>query len=230
MRKYLSFCRQTPFRFPVRLPLILCGFLALALLPAGCGKPPVTVYKHLLEYPSPELSRLPQAPEGLKVELFSVAQAFNSPAMIYRPNSFQSEAYRYHRWRVNPGQMVTDFLLRDLRQSRAFAAVFGYDRPVKTRFLLEGAVEEFQEVNAGENWSAALAVNITLLDTTQEEITQRVLFQKNYRSEEPIIDRTPLGLAAAMSRALEKLSGNIITDINRAAWKRIPPQEKKPEG
>jgi len=227
MREYISFQRRSPSRFPALLPAIFCSFLTLALLLSGCGKPPVTVYKHLLEYPSPALPRLPQVPEGLQVELFSVAQAFNSPAMIYRPSPHQSEAYRYHRWRVNPGQMVTDFLLRDLRQSRSFAAIFGYDRTITTRFLLEGVVEEFQEVNIGESWSAVLAVNITLLDTTKVEITQRVLFQKNYRTEEPITDRTPQGLAAAMSRAMEKLSGTIITDINRAAWTRIPPKEKK---
>ncbi|MBI4794652.1 MAG: membrane integrity-associated transporter subunit PqiC [Deltaproteobacteria bacterium] len=227
MKEYFPSRRQSPSRFPAILPAILCGFLTLALLLTGCGKPPVAVYKHLLEYPSPELPRLPQVPEGLKVELFSVAQAFNSQAMIYRPTSYQSEAYRYHRWRVNPGQLVTDFLLRDLRQSRVFAAVFGYERTATPRFLLEGAVEEFQEVNAGDSWSAVLAVNITLLDTTKEEITQRVLFQKNYRAEEPIMDRTPQGLAAAMSRAMEKLSTTIITDVHQAAWKRIPPKERK---
>ena len=227
MKEHFPPSKQAPYRFTVRLLAIFGGFLTLALLLTGCGKPPVTVYKHLLEYPSPELPRLPQVPEGLKVELFSVAQAFNSTNMVYRPTSYQSETYRYHRWRVNPGQLVTDFLLRDLRQSRLFAAVFGYDRTANPRFQLEGAVEEFQEVNAGDVWTAVLAVNITLLDTTKEEITQRVLFQKNYRAAEPIIDRTPQGLAAAMSRAMERLSGTIITDVHQAAWKRLPPKEKK---
>ena len=229
MREYFPCQRRSPSRFPALLPAILCSLLALPLFLTGCGKPPVTVYKHLLEYPSPVLPRLPQVPEGLKVELFSVAQAFNSQAMIYRPSSNQSEAYRYNRWRVNPGQMVTDFLLRDLRQSRVFAAVFGYDRTANPRFLLEGAVEEFQEVDFGDSWSAVLAVNITLLDTTKEEIPQRVLFQKNYRTEEPIMDRTPQGLAAAMSRAMEKLSTTIITDVHQAAWKRVPPKEMPKE-
>jgi cholesterol transport system auxiliary component len=219
--------RQAPFRVTFRLLVILSGLLSLALPLAGCGKPPVTVYKHLLEYPSPGVPNRPQVSAGLKVELFSVAQAFNSQAMVYRPTSYQSETYHYHRWRVNPGQMATDFLLRDLRHSDLFTAVFGYDLTAKARFLLEGAVEEFQEVNAGDHWSAVLALNITLLDTTREEITQRVIFQKNYRADEPLTDKTPQGLAAAMSRAMEKLSGAIITDVHRAALKRLSSQEKK---
>jgi len=107
-----------------------------------------------------------------------------------------------------------------------FTAVFGYDRTAKARFQLEGAVEEFQEVDAGEAWSAVLAVNITLLDTAREEITQRVIFQKNYRAAEPLLEKTPRGLAAAMSRAMQDLSGAIIADVHRGALKRLSAKEK----
>jgi ABC-type uncharacterized transport system auxiliary subunit len=227
MKEHLPYSQQAAHLIIFRLLAFLGGVLSLALVLAGCGKPPVTVYKHLLEYPSPETPRRAQVPTGIKVELFSVAQAYNSPAMVYRPASHQSEAYRYHRWRVNPGQMVTDFLLRDLRHAGLFKAVFSYDNTGKTRFQLEGAVEEFQEVNAGDNWTAVLAVNVTLLDTTKEEITQRVLFQKNYRCAEAIINRTPQGLAAAMSQAMQKLSASIISDVYQAAGPRA--SSKEPE-
>lgn len=219
--------KQAPSRLMFRLLAICGGLMSLALLLASCGKPPVMVYKHLLEYSSPESPIRPPVPEGLKVDLFSVAQAFNSPAMVYRPTSYQSGTYHHHRWRVNPGQLVTDFLLRDLRHSGLFKAIFSYDRTIKTRFQLEGAVEEFQEVDAGDVWSAVLALNITLLDTTQEEITQKVLFQKNYRAAEPLIEKTPQGLAAAMSRAMQELSGTIISDVHQAAWKRLTSKERK---
>lgn len=225
MKNIFPLPQQASFRL-TRLLAVGSGLLSLALLLSGCGKPPVMVYKHMLEYPAPELPRRSPIPEGLKVELFSVAQAFNSPAMVYRPTSYQSGTYHYHRWRVNPGELVTDYLLRDLRHSRLFKAVFGYDRTAKTRFQLEGAVEEFQEVDAGEAWSAVLAVNITLLDTTREEITQRVIFQKNYRAAEPLMEKTPRGLAAAMSRAMQDLSGAIIADIHREALKRLSAKEK----
>jgi ABC-type uncharacterized transport system auxiliary subunit len=221
--------RQAPSRLRLRLRLLpICsGLISLALLLASCGKPPITVYKHLLEYSSPESTIRTPIPEGLKVDLFSVAQAFNSPDMVYRPTSHQGGTYRYHRWFVNPGPMVTDFLLRDMRHAGLFKAIFGYDRAVKTRFQLEGAVEEFQEVDAGDAWSAVLALNITLLDMTQEEATQKVLFQKNYRAAEPLIEKTPQGLAAAMSRAMQQLSGRIMSDVHQAAWKRLTSKEKK---
>ncbi len=220
MKDQTSFCRQGSFAYTAQLLLILSCFLTAALWLAGCGKPPVMVHKYLLEYPAPEVPRHPQVPEGLRVELFSVAQAFNTPAMAYRSATYKSETYNYHRWRVNPGNMVTDFLLRDFRQAGLFKAIFGYDSTAKPRFALEGAVEEFQERDEGDTWRAALGLNITLLDTSKEEITQRVVFQKNYRAAEPLDDKTPKGLANAMSRAMQKLSQAIILDVYQAARQR----------
>jgi cholesterol transport system auxiliary component len=220
MKDLDSFYQQRFFRLTGRLPAVLAGLLAAAFLLAGCGKPPVMVHKYLLEYPPPEAPRRAQVPEGLRVELFAVAQAFNSPAMAYRSESYRSETYRYHRWRVNPGNLVTDFLLRDLRQTGLFKGVFGYDSTARPRFVLEGAVEEFQEVDEAEAWRAALALNITLLDTSKEEITQRVVFQKNYRASEPLTDKTPPGLADAMSRAMQKVSQAVIQDVYQAARQR----------
>jgi ABC-type uncharacterized transport system auxiliary subunit len=113
--------------------------------------------------------------------------------MVYRPTSYQTGTYHYHRWFVNPGQLVTDFLLRAFRHSALFKGIFAYDSTVKTRFQLEGAVEDFQEVDAGDAWSAVLALNITLLETTQEEITDKVLFQKTTMPLSILLSRPPRG-------------------------------------
>lgn len=56
--------------------------------------------------------------------LFSVAQSFNSTAMVYKPQQNRLDSYPYSRWRVNPGDMVSDFLLRDIRKSLLFKGVF----------------------------------------------------------------------------------------------------------
>jgi hypothetical protein len=46
------------------------------------------------------------------------------------------------------------------------------------------------------------------------------LFQKNYHTAEPLADKTPQGLADAMSRAVQKLSQAIILDVYQAARQR----------
>lgn len=195
-------------------------FFLLFLL-AGCGKPPTLVQRYILEYPSPVVSGAAKIGEVIKVELFSVAQVYNSPAMLYQPHPFKSDAYNYHRWRVNPGNMVTDYLLRDLRNSGLFKAALPYGSSGKSRFLLEGGVEEFQETDKPDGWQAALTLNITLLDLSRQELPQRVIFQKNYRTVEPLTEQTPKGLAQGMSRAMARLSAQIIGDVYQAAAKQV---------
>jgi len=201
-------------------PLLLTLLAALLLGCLGCGKPPMLVNQYMLEYPAPMVGRKAKLPAALKVDLFSVAQAFNTNAMVYQPQPFQSQTYNYSRWRANPGYLVTDYLIRDLRESGLFKAVFGPDGSGEYRFKLEGGVAEFQEVDAADGWKASLALTVTLLDTTQEELPRRVVFQKNYRVQEPLPEKTPQGLAQGMSRAMEQLSARIIQDTYEAARNR----------
>ena len=84
----------------------------------------------------------------------------------------------------------------------------------------EVGVEEFQEVDEPDGWKAVLALTVTLLDVSQEELPRRVVFQKQYRAVEPMPDKTPKGLAQGMSKALEHLSARIITDTYEATRQR----------
>jgi len=209
--------RPRPGRLTIRPWLLaLLAALLVAFL-SGCGKPPMLVNQYILEYPAPVTGGKAKIPAEVKVELFSVAQTFNTHAMVYQPQPYQSQSYNYSRWRANPGNMVTDYLLRDLRESGLFKAVFGPDSSGNHRFKLEGGVAEFQELDASNGWQASLALTVTLLDTEREELPQRVIFQKNYRFLEPLPEKTPQGLAQGMSRAMEQVSARIINDTYEAA-------------
>jgi ABC-type uncharacterized transport system auxiliary subunit len=113
--------------------------------------------------------------------------------------------------------MVTDYLVRDLRNSGLFKAVFSSGSAGNSRFVLEGGVEEILEVDEPGNWKAALTLNATLLDVSQKEITKRVVFQRSYRAVEPLPEQTPNGLAQGMSRAMGTISAQIIADVYQAA-------------
>jgi ABC-type uncharacterized transport system auxiliary subunit len=113
--------------------------------------------------------------------------------------------------------MVTDYLLRDLRRGSGFRAVLGYDDGGEGRYGLNGTVVEFLEVDGDGGPKARLSVDATLLDNSQREITKRVVFQKNYAVEEAMNNKSARALAEAMSRALQKFSGQLASDIRRAA-------------
>lgn len=206
-----------PDAIPTRIKT--AALIVFLLIWCGCGQPPMLVQKYLLEYPAPVVQKAAPLNDSLKVEQFAVAQAFNTTAMVYRTSPYTAENYHYSRWRVNPGYLVADYLTRDLRDSRLFKAVLSAESPSKARFSLEGGVQEIQELDQGAVWQASLALNLTLIDTNATEITRRVLFQKSYQATETMTEKTPAGLAGAMSRALAQLSPRIITEVYQAARK-----------
>ena len=193
--------------------------LLLAVLVAtGCGggKSTYVVKQFLPEYEPPSVTGRPRVDEAIRVEPFSTAQAFAGTAMVYRPSPFELNAYSGERWRVTPGDMVTDFLLRDLRASGSFKAVLAWEDPGEGRYVLAGTVAEFLETDGDRGAAARLAADVTLLDTTRREITQRVVFQNTYAVEEAMKERSARGLAEAMSGAMRKFSGDLQADIRRA--------------
>jgi hypothetical protein len=61
-------------------------------------------------------------------------------------------------------------------------------------------------------------------------VPAKVVFQKNYRVAEPMFERTPKGLAEAMSRAMERASAEITTDVYQAARQRLVTEKQQMKG
>lgn len=193
---------------------LLC--LTVSILAVGCinlKQPRNRVQHYILEYASPEIKDLMPLPVSLKVERFSVAPAYNTNRIIYRDGSFKRDEYFYHKWRANPGDMVTYFLGRDIRNSGLFKAVLPHGSDFPFSYILEGSVDEFVEWDSPEGWNAVLAVTVTLMAADEPDVSKRILLQKTYRIEKPLTEKNPQGLAQALSRAMGDISKNIIRDI-----------------
>lgn len=213
--------RVTRIRF-IFLLFPLISFLASS---AGClnlQKPARQVEQYTLEYAAPQFVETPLPEVTLKVERFTEAAVFNTSAMIYRSGPFKLDSYRYHRWRVHPADLIGGHLIRDLRKSALFKAVFSHLDPQEGGFILEGSVEEFLEIEEQSRRLAVLAVNATLLDSSVKNLPERILFQKQYRFQELLEEKTPRGLAESLSRAMRKFSEALIRDTHEAIRRHKP--------
>ena len=194
----------------------LCLCLAVLFLAVGCfnfKQPRNRVQHYMLEYTSSEMKDLKPLPVSLKVDRFSVAPAYNTNRIIFRDGSFKRDEYFYHKWRANPGDMVTYFLSRDIRNSGLFKAVLPYGSELPFSCVLEGSVDEFVEWDSPEGWHGVLAVTVTLMAAKEPDVSKRILFQKTYRAEKPLTEKNPQGLTQALSLAMADISKNIIMDI-----------------
>lgn len=210
-----------------RIPLVLTGLTTVILLIAvlwGClggGRTTPLPFQYTLEYPSPRPADLTPLGVVLKVERFASAQGINNVSMIYRPRPYRYDAYPYHYWRVRPRDLVTDFLLRDLKHSGLFKAVLSYQDAQDARFVVQGAVTECSaRYEAQDVQRAVLSLDLTLLDVSEKEITKQVVFGKRYEAAAAMANRSPEALAQGISASMEILAPEILRDILRAIRER----------
>ncbi|MGZ6193108.1 MAG: ABC-type transport auxiliary lipoprotein family protein [Syntrophales bacterium] len=194
----------------------------LILVMVGCmsAQPPVRTQYYMLSYASPTIKDTVRLDASLKVERFSVAQFYNSDSMMFRTGSIGLDKFPHDRWGANPGYMVADYLIRDFRQTNLFRGIFSYQDTEVVRLVLEGSITEFLAVEQKDGRKALLTVYVTLLDLNQTDSTNQIAFQKSYSYAAPCKENSAEGLAAGLSESMERLSGQIISDVYQAVKSR----------
>lgn len=195
----------------LRISLTLGGCLTLSACFNGV-QPHQQVEHYMLEYPPPQIMAGHPIGGSIGLARFRVVPPYNTTRFLYRSSEFQRQIDEYHRWRSQPGDMVTFFLARDFRQTGLFDGVFVDGTRADTVCRIEGLVEDIYEDNAGPGRAAVLTITVTLLRTDTPDISQQLLLQKTYSTREPFTGPAPAAMVAAMSRAMSRVSAEIIED------------------
>jgi ABC-type uncharacterized transport system auxiliary subunit len=199
--------------------------IALSLIIMGCagsGKPPYEIENYLLSYSAPSWDKPDKLNTSVKFNRFSIAAAYNSADMIFRKDSYSLDSFNYSRWAVNPADMIADSLLRDVRGSGLFRAIFSRHDTDDGRFVISGNVEDFFLRIEKNNNTAVLSITISLKDSREKETGKSILFQKKYVREEPLQESSPEGYCRAASQAMRIISEQITNDIYAEIKTNIP--------
>ena len=202
-----------------RIQSFCLTMIVLSLIITGCagsGKPQYEVESYLLNYSAPSWDNPGMLNTAVKFNRFSIAAAYNSANMIFRKDSYSLDSFNYSRWAVNPADMIADCLLRDMRGSGLFQAVFSRHETDEGRFLISGGIEEFYLRMDKSNKTAVVSIAVSLKDTRKKETGGSILFQKKYVREEPLQESSPHGYCQAASQAMQVISKQITNDIYTA--------------
>ena len=197
--------------------ILMILFIFLFLPVVSCmnfrqPNPDITYYT--LEYDSPTFPGKEQLPCIIKLEDFMASPIYNTTSIIYRKNAFERDAYTYYKWSVNPADIVTYLIGRDLKKSGLFKGVLlPGERNREIAFRLEGIVNEFYELDESKEWSGVLSLSITLTPQGKAKASGMDIFQKTYSVTERCEKKNPAALAQALSRAMEKVSKAMGEDI-----------------
>jgi ABC-type uncharacterized transport system auxiliary subunit len=176
---------------------------------AACGgKLPETRYYQL----APPAAQATRGDTVLVLETLTAEAAYDDDRIAYRTTPVRIDYYHYHRWSSAPGVMVSNYLEQALEATGRFRAVVR-ELTAAAPVVLGGRVLAIEEVDRSTAaWFARIVLELTLSDAR----TGEALWTEQREETEPLAQRTPEGLAAALSTAMSRIvarAAPVIADL-----------------
>lgn len=193
--------------------------LVLAFVPGCLSLLPVTPtpQDYRPEYVPPVLQHTP-LPVVLRLAPVRVAAIYDREPFAYRRGPYRVGYYYYHRWATAPGQMLTDFFVRDFTSSGLYRAVQQGPAVLVADYQLDLRVDRFEQELSSSNCSAAIAIYATL-QNLRVGAANPVLLQRLYSDSEAVPCDDPQGFVRGVSQILARLSLQLQEDVYGAICK-----------
>jgi ABC-type uncharacterized transport system auxiliary subunit len=187
--------------------LTAISFVLTALITlAGCGGAVKYPRYYALHVPPP-----PDPPARDDVHASLAVREFRSPtylrqgAIVYKTSPEQIGFYNYHRWAVDPREVVTKAVTDCLRASGNFTQVKLYDGRSDVDYVLSGRIEKLEEIDyeGGVKVEVAISAQMTNLTTGATGWTNTVDEVGTVSQHE--VPAVVSEMNRTMGRAIEKL-------------------------
>lgn len=189
----------------ILLGLALTGILTGLL--AGCGKLPTTRY-YAIDTRLPSSPATRTLPLDVAVARFRASQMLAQDRLVYR-EGHQVNYYNYDRWSVPPPDMLTDVLIRSLRDSGMFRSVATMQGGPKVDYLLRGYLEQLEEVDAPDGVTARVALRLEAVDMK----TNAVVWTGRGSANRPVAERSVTGVVRELNEGIEESLQQVIRSM-----------------
>jgi ABC-type uncharacterized transport system auxiliary subunit len=177
------------------LRFVALAALAGMLLAAGCVRrttPTIHYYRLVVTPPATDLAA------DVRVAGFSAEPPYSTARMAFRPSTYRLGYHTFHRWAANPQALVTT-AARDYFNGEP-------DDDAETIYLT-GRIHRLEAVPDDDPPQATLALTLVA------RRGGRQLVQRTYDEAEPLDGTDQEAVAAALSRALDRVFAQFRADL-----------------
>lgn len=189
-----------------RYPII---FSLCTLLLAGCGATRPSKY-YQLTVPG-NTSADPQdgaVPVTIVMGPLISSHLYREDHIVYSSNSEAMGTYEYQRWAEPPTEMIEEVLLRALRSSGRYRAVYAQHSSIRGDYLLHGQLYDFKEMT-GSPMSARLSLELELRNTK----TGDSVWTHLYNHDEPVNGKDVSAVVAALDRNVQRATSEFTASL-----------------
>jgi cholesterol transport system auxiliary component len=177
---------------------VVIASLLVAL--TGCGAARPNKYYQLavpLAPTSPDTQE--QYPFTLTLGPLAASHLYREDRIVYSSDKEQMGLYESERWSEPPTEMIQELLLRSLRQSHRYRAVYPMRSNNHADFVLRGRLLEFKEVSA-----KPLLARVNFEMDLQEARSGSVVWVYTYNHDEPVTGKNVSDVVAALNRNIQR--------------------------
>ena len=180
--------------------IISCALLLFAGVVAGCGAARSSKF-YQLTIPGDVTPAPVPNPYPVTLVLGPVASShlYREDHVAYSSDGQSMGVYEYQRWAEPPTEMIADVLLRELRMSGHYRAVYPSGSNVRGDYLLRGHLYDFKEVSG-----SGLVGRVTFELELREIKTGTIVWTHFYSHDEPAGRKDVSAVAAALDRNVQR--------------------------
>lgn len=150
------------------------------------------------------------APVTLLVGNLFASDLYREDRIVYSTDGEQMGTYEYERWAEPPAEMIQEVLLRELRASGRYRAVFMHRSDMNGDFLLRGRLYDFKEVS-GNGMVARLKVDFEMRDLKNGA----TVWTHYYQHDEPVNGKNVSAVVTGLDKNVRRAVKEVLEGLNQ---------------
>jgi cholesterol transport system auxiliary component len=184
---------------------------AVVLFLGGCGAArPSNYYQLTIPGDLPVAKEVDPTPVTLLVGTLFASDLYREDRIVYSTTQEEMGTYEYQRWAEPPTEMIQEVLLRELRSSGRYRAVFAHRSDSSGDFLLRGRLYDFKEVS-GNTMVARLTVDFEM----RELKNGTTVWTHYYHHDEPVNGKNVPAVVAALDKNVQRSVKEVLEGVDQ---------------
>ena len=200
-----SAARGAVGKIPVTALTLLIGFLA------GCGAArPSKYYQLTVPGNAASVEKADAVPVTLLLGGLMTSHLYREDRIVYGTGPEQLGTYEFERWAEPPAELIQGVLLRQLRASGRYRAVYYRRSNMKGDFVLRGRLYDFKELS-GPQLSSRVTLELEMRDLN----TGGTVWTHHYTHDEPVSGKDVPAVVAALDRNVQRAVAEVIASLDQ---------------
>jgi ABC-type uncharacterized transport system auxiliary subunit len=193
-----------------RRALFATAALGIAFL-YGCGATRSSKYYQLtIPADAAHIEKADAVPVTLLLGALMTSHLYREDRIVYGNTTEQLGTYEYQRWAEPPADMIGEVLLRELRASGRYRAVYYRRSNMQGDFALRGRLYDFKELTGGQ-----LSARVTFELEMRNLKTGATVWTHYYTHDEPVGGKDVAAVVAALDRNVQRSAGEVVTSLDQ---------------